>query len=104
LLAVCFISQLICGPINYVQTNLTSDLPGVAQNLDPNLVNPWGMAFSSTSPIWIADNHTGLSTVYNGAGKPFPTASPLVVTIPPPNVNTPTACPYNVVPTRARPL
>jgi uncharacterized protein (TIGR03118 family) len=89
--------QLICGPISYIQTNLTSDLPGVAQNLDPNLVNPWGIAFSSTSPIWIADNHTGLSTVYNGAGKPFPIAGPLVVTIPPPNADTPTASPTGIV-------
>ena len=90
-------SQLISDPINYVQTNLTSDLPGVAQNLDPNLVNPWGIAFSPTSPIWIADNHTGLSTVYNGAGKPFPVASPLVVTIPPPTGGTPPASPTGIV-------
>lgn len=61
----------------YVQTNLTSDLPGVAAHLDPNLVNPWGLAAGATSPFWTADNGTGLSTLYNGAGTPLP----LVVTV-----------------------
>jgi hypothetical protein len=47
---------------SYVQTNLTSDVPGEA-NLDSNLVNPWGMAFGPTTPIWISDNGAGLGTV-----------------------------------------
>src|SRR3954470_22579205 len=63
-----------------LQTNLVSDLPGVAQNLDPNLVNPWGIAESTTSPFWVADNGTGLSTLYNTAGTP----QALVVKIPGP--------------------
>jgi hypothetical protein len=29
----------------YVQTNLTSDIPALAANLDPNLKNPRGMSF-----------------------------------------------------------
>lgn len=32
---------------------------------DPNLINAWGIAFSATSPVWIADTGSGLSTVYN---------------------------------------
>ena len=48
----------------YVQTNLISDLPGVALLQDPNLVNAWGMSFSGTSPLWISDNGSGQSTVY----------------------------------------
>jgi hypothetical protein len=35
----------------YSWTNLQSDIPGVAQHVDPNLVNPWGMAASSTSSM-----------------------------------------------------
>ena len=35
---------------NVLQTNLVSDLPGVAQVQDPNLVNPWGISESSSSP------------------------------------------------------
>src|ERR1051325_7554185 len=48
----------------YRQTNLVSDQPGVAILQDPNLVNAWGMAFSSGSPIWVSDNGSGLATIY----------------------------------------
>src|SRR3954468_3202464 len=67
---------------SYSVHNLVSDLPGYAEQLDANLKNPWGLASSGTSPFWISDNHTGVTTVYNGDGKPFPEASPLRVTIP----------------------
>ena len=66
---------------NFVQTNLVSDLPGVARFVDPDLVNPWGIAFSATSPIWISDNGAGLATIYNGAGVKN---QGLVVSIPAP--------------------
>jgi uncharacterized protein (TIGR03118 family) len=68
----------------YQQTNLVSDQRGVAKVTDPNLVNAWGIVHSSTSPFWISDNGKGVSTLYNGAGMPFPLNAPLVVTIPPP--------------------
>lgn len=64
------------GP--FVQTNLSSDIPGLAANTDPNLINPWGISFSGTSPIWVSDQGKGVATLYNGNG----TAVPLVVTIP----------------------
>ena len=68
----------------YQQTNLVSDIAGVALFTDKNLVNPWGLSHSSTSPWWISDNGTGLATLYNGHGRKFPVTSPLVVTIAPP--------------------
>jgi len=68
----------------YQQTNLVSDIAGVALFQDTNLVNPWGLSHSPTSPWWISDNGTGLSTLYNGNGRGFPVGSPLVVTIAPP--------------------
>src|SRR6266704_5570329 len=68
----------------YQQTNLVSDVAGMAQFTDPNLVNAWGLASSSSSPWWVADNGTGVATLYNGQGQAFPLSSPLVVTIPPP--------------------
>ena len=67
---------------HYQQTNLVSDQAG-ATTLDPNLVNPWGLSRSSTSPWWVSDNGAGVATLYDGSGTPFPTGSPLVVTIPP---------------------
>lgn len=69
----------------YQQKNLVSNLPGQADVTDPNLVNPWGLSRSSTSPWWVADNGTGVSTLYGAAGN----IVSLVVTIPPsdPNVS-----------------
>jgi len=52
--------------------------------MDPNLVNPWGTAESPASPIWVADNARGVSTLYNiGGGTPISIAS-LVVSVPAP--------------------
>src|SRR5579864_5549825 len=62
----------------YVQHNLVSDIPGMADVTDPNLVDPWGMSFSAASPFWISDAGTSVSTLYNGAG----TIVKLVVSIP----------------------
>jgi uncharacterized protein (TIGR03118 family) len=59
-------------------TNLTSDIPDVGAFTDANLVNPWGMVAAPGGPWWISDNGSGLSTLYNGSGKP----EALVVTIP----------------------
>jgi uncharacterized protein (TIGR03118 family) len=68
----------------YQQTNLVSDIAGVALFTDPNLVNAWGLSHPPTGPWWISDNGTGFSTLYNGNGRGFPVGSPLVVTIAPP--------------------
>lgn len=68
---------------HYVQRNLVSDVPGAAELRDPNLVNAWGLSFGPTSPAWIADNGTDVSTLYAGAVGPTPvTQRPLVVSIP----------------------
>lgn len=63
---------------SYTVTPLVSDQPGVAAFTDPNLVNAWGLAASATSPWWVADNETSVSTLYNGnTGQP----QPLVVSV-----------------------
>ena len=79
----------------YVQTNLVSNIQGVAAFTDANLKNPWGISSSPTSPFWISNNGTGTSTLYNGAGQPFPVNNPLVVTIPPSPGSTPTGQVFN---------
>jgi uncharacterized protein (TIGR03118 family) len=79
---------------SFHQTNLVSDIPGLAQSTDPNLVNPWGLSSSATSPIWVSDNNAGVSTLYRGDGS----AVPLVVTIPAPGSptgGTPTGTVFN---------
>ena len=67
----------------YQQTNLISDIAGVARITDPNLVNPWGQAASATSPLWVADNGADVSTLYRGGvSGTIPQIVPLTVTIP----------------------
>jgi uncharacterized protein (TIGR03118 family) len=70
---------------NFYQLNYISD--GVVLNgfpppdhTVPNLVNAWGVAFNPFGPVWVADNGTGVSTLYDGNGI----AQSLVVQIPSP--------------------
>jgi uncharacterized protein (TIGR03118 family) len=79
----------------YLQTNLVSDIPGLATSTDPNLINPWGFAAGPHGPLWVSDNGTGVSTLYSGAGQ----AIPLVVHIPTANGNPqgPTGSPSGIV-------
>jgi uncharacterized protein (TIGR03118 family) len=70
----------------YRQTNLVSDIPGLALHTDPNLRNPWGTSTGPGLPIWASDNHTGVTTLYDGQGnpQPGPGKQQLVVSIPAP--------------------
>jgi uncharacterized protein (TIGR03118 family) len=77
LAAVMFTAPKAFGD-TYSWTNFQSDIAGVAQHVDPNLVNPWGMSVSPGGTIWVSDNGTGVATLYHQDG----TAVSLVVTIP----------------------
>jgi len=82
------------GGDTYSWENFQSDIAGVAEHVDRNLVNSWGMAASPNGIIWVSDNGTGLSTLYNQDG----TANPLIVTVPgkdPHHPGTPTGVVFN---------
>ena len=49
---------------DFIQTNLVSDIPGLAAITDPVLQNPWGMSHSATSPFWISNQGTNTTTLY----------------------------------------
>lgn len=69
----------------YQQTNLVSDLAGVAALQDTSLVNPWGIVHGPGTPFWISENGTGGTELFNGQGqliKVTTTGAPVV--IPPP--------------------
>jgi uncharacterized protein (TIGR03118 family) len=55
---------------HYKQTNLVSDIQGMAPVFDANLKNPWGLTRSSTMPWWVGNNNSGTSTLYDGDGNP----------------------------------
>jgi uncharacterized protein (TIGR03118 family) len=71
----------VCGTLHadtvYSQTNLTSDITGLAANTDPNLKNPWGVSFGPTTPFWASDQATNVASLYNAAGV----AQSLVVSV-----------------------
>jgi uncharacterized protein (TIGR03118 family) len=82
----------------FTQTNLVSDGFVPAPTIDPNLINPWGVAASATSPFWVSDNGTGVTTIYNGAGQPITvTGGHSVITIATPPGETGTSAPTGQV-------
>jgi len=90
-------SGLWAQQTGYFQTNLVSNVSGVATTTDAHLVNPWGISFIGGDDFWIANNNNGTSTLYNAQG----TANALVVTIPVaahnPNGNCTVGCPTGTV-------
>jgi uncharacterized protein (TIGR03118 family) len=86
----------------YVQSNLVSDIPGMAQVTDPNLKNPWGVAFGGTTAFWVSNQATNTASLYsfNGTtvGEPNPPGVPTgnFVNVPP-EVSTPPNGPTGVV-------
>lgn len=50
---------------SYRQTNLVSDLPGVALVEDRLLSNPFGVALNSNSSFWVVNNNTDRATLYS---------------------------------------
>jgi len=78
--ALCLIGAFLgCGggnmqaPISsssgFRQTNLVSDTAGTAAHNDPNLLNPWGIAFEPGLSFWIAVNNRGSAKVVDPAGR-----------------------------------
>ena len=72
---------------HFIRTDLTTDsstVSATAANIDPHLMNAWGLARGTGTFWWVADNATGLATTYDPAGVP----QSIVVTIPlPPGQN-----------------
>jgi uncharacterized protein (TIGR03118 family) len=120
-LPVVAVSLFLVPPVtqaqHYTQKNLVSDISqpnnadGTKVILDPNLKNPWGLTRSSTtptrpgSPFWVANNNSGTSTLYTGAGAIIPINGTGTVTVPPPKgspagtLSTPTGVVFNGSPT-----
>lgn len=63
----------------FKETVLVSNGSVSAPNIDPNLQNGWGIAFNPTGDVWVSDNNTQKSSLYDGNGV----VQSLVVTIPP---------------------
>jgi uncharacterized protein (TIGR03118 family) len=78
-------SSMGSGPMTtgFVSTHLVSNIntssnPYNGSNADTYLVNAWGIAFNPQGFVWVANNGTSTSTLYDGTGVP----QSLVVTLP----------------------
>ena len=57
----------VAQPNSFSQINLIANTSTAhAKLVDPNLTNAWGLAAGPTTPIWVANNTSGLATVYSG--------------------------------------
>jgi uncharacterized protein (TIGR03118 family) len=80
------------GPVSappadvFVQTNLVSNGAVPAPDTDANLVGPWGLAFSTGGPFWVANQITDVSTIYSVSETQPPTATTLGLVVGIPNL------------------
>src|ERR1700687_4525895 len=77
-----------------------SDPSVAAEQTDPNLVNPWGLSESPTSPFWISDNGAGLASIYTvtSSGVTVNAIPPVPIAVPPgqtPGTASPTGQVFN---------
>jgi len=95
-LAIAAMPQAAHAAGFYVQTNLDSDVPGLARFTDPNLVNPWGISKDPAGLFWVSDQGRDVLTTYDGNGQP---GSQIVVIPPSPSPPLgPTGLVYNPTP------
>src|SRR5436305_10769418 len=53
------------GAAGYETVLLVSNHPGVAATYDPELVNAWGISHGPGTPLWVSDNGTNKTTLYD---------------------------------------
>lgn len=68
----------VASASKFATTALVADVAGAAAHVDANLVNAWGVAFNPNGFVWVANNGSNTSTLYDGNGVP----QTLVVGIP----------------------
>lgn len=68
------------GQTRFSVAFLASNRPGVTDNTDSRLVDPWGLTAMRAGPWWIADR--GRLTAYTGEGLPMPVFDPVSVSVP----------------------
>src|ERR1700731_249758 len=63
MLGTCFLGAPR-AQADFLQTDLVSDIPGLAALTDPELHNPWGMSHTATSPFWTSNQGTNTTTLF----------------------------------------
>ena len=78
LLALACASVSAQQPNAYAVRNLVSDGSVPADNIDPNLIDGWGVAFNPDGFVWVNSALAGKAVLYDGNGVP----NSLVVSVP----------------------
>jgi uncharacterized protein (TIGR03118 family) len=91
LMLLALAPALLPAATGYLAHNLIADTAGVADFTDPNLVNPWGISITASSPFWLCDGGTGLSTVYTSSATTFAVSATKAI-IPPSGNGANTVC------------
>ena len=52
----------------FVQTDLVSDIPGLATITDSSLMNPWGSSHPAGGPFWISNQVTNTTNLWSVTG------------------------------------
>ena len=60
--AIAYVPETVIGGTVFQETTLATSAT------DSDLINPWGVSFSASSPFWVSDNGTGKATLYNSIG------------------------------------
>ena len=80
--ALCAAAETAKADTTFIQTNLASDIPGLAAITDPNLINTWGISHLPGSPFWISNQGANTSSLFAVSGSANVSAVPLTVAIP----------------------
>ena len=92
--AGCMTNSTQTAGTGFQQVNLVADTAGFsAKNLDADLINAWGIAVGSSGVFWVADNHSGKSTLYDLNGNMHGT--PVVIPAAKDSVGAPTGVVFN---------
>ena len=70
-LSVSVFAETAMGMPKFTINKLVSDQAGVAAHTDTTLVNAWGISHAPGGPLWISDNGTDASTIYDSSGNKF---------------------------------
>ena len=86
--------------MTFTETNLVGSEGVAAAQTDANLINPWGMSESPTSPFWISVNGSGLASIYQvtDSGVTPNVIPPITIAVPPgqtPGTASPTGQVFN---------
>src|ERR1700733_15255810 len=63
-LGLSILATPVLAATTFTVNPLIADKKG-APNIDPDLKNPWGISQFPGGTLWVSDNHTNLSTLYD---------------------------------------